>query len=157
MKKQILLLSLVTLGYMASSHGAGVFVMAQVNKIKESMVEGTTQKINAQAADIKSQNPTNSGTDVLELSEKKPGKWVITALNPGTAVIELKKDKAGHKVKKHHCKHTITVTPKKIGTKKVKSEAKKLEQDIKQDVKNFKNEVKEVEQKVEKRMRRNNS
>ncbi len=153
MKKQILILSLMTLGYIASSHGAGVFVMAQVNKIKESMLQGTTQKINAQAADIKSQNPTNAGTDVLELSEKKPGKWTITALNPGTAVIELKKDKAGHKVKKHHCKHTITVTPKKTTTKKVKSEVQK----IKQDFKNFETEVKEVEEKVEKRMRRTNS
>lgn len=125
MKKQLFIIALIALGYTTSSYGAGVFVMAQINKIKEKMVVGSSQKINAHFAEIVKDNPEMGGQAVVELSETKHGKWVLKALNPGTATIALKKDKSGHKHEKHHCQHTITVVAKKDSGKAKSAQTEK--------------------------------
>ncbi len=139
MKKQLFIIALVALGYTTSSYGAGVFVMAQINKIKEKMVVGSSQKINAHFAEIVKDTPEMTGQAVVELSETKHGKWVLKALNPGSAIIALKKDKSGHKHEKHHCQHTITVVAKKDSGKAKSAQTEKPASKDKKSSKNREN------------------
>jgi len=71
MKKQLLTLTLLTLGYVASSHGAGVAVMAHLTRLKTDVVAGTSQKVTAKAMWIEKSTPNTPGQVVLELEEKK--------------------------------------------------------------------------------------
>jgi|GEM_PF-5504863 len=119
MKKQLLALTLISLGYVASSYGMGVAIMAEWGKLKKDVVENTSQTVYARAIWIEDEKPTVAGQPVLELEETKPDVWLVKHLNPGTATLYIKKQKSGYSKNHatqshHHCKPAmITVRPAK--------------------------------------------
>lgn len=127
MKKQLLAITLIALGYVASSHGGGVLLTAYVTKLKTEMKAGGYQNVWARSIALDENNPTVPGQQVLEIEEieaptKKGGQgtWRINALNPGTATVYIKKRNPGysheHEKGLYHCTPTtITVIGKKTG------------------------------------------
>ena len=115
MKKQLFTLALLTFGYVASSHSAGTLALVYMTNIDKKMAAGTTQKVNAIYARIKSETPKVHGQSVLRLEETEPGKWLIITENPGTATIVLEKKVSGYSIDKklNTCEHDITVTAAK--------------------------------------------
>lgn len=113
MKKQLFTLALLALGYVASSHGMGVAVLAHMNKIKETMAPETTQVVRGVNAYVVSQQPKVAGQTVIEIEKIVSGpnkdKYQITSKNPGTAAIVIEKRIGGHTNKVHYAEHDITV------------------------------------------------
>ncbi len=111
MKKQLFALALISLGYIASSHGMGVAIMAEWGKFKKDVVEDTTQTVYATAIWIEDEAPTVAGQPVLELEETKKDVWLLKHLNPGTATVHIKKRRSGysedHDKAHHHCKPAV--------------------------------------------------
>lgn len=111
MKKQLFTLALISLGYIASSHGMGVAIMAEWGKFKKDVVENTSQTVYATAIWIEDETPTVPGQPVLELEETKKNVWVLKHLNPGTATVYIKKRNSGysegHEKAHHHCKPSV--------------------------------------------------
>lgn len=122
MKKQLLTLALLTLGYVTNSHSMGVAVLAHMNRFKETMAVGETQMVRGADVRIISQTPQVPGQTVIEVDEivsgSNKGKWNITTKNLGLAVIEIDKRIGGHTKKFHTAEHDITVTEVKKGKKK---------------------------------------
>lgn len=122
MKKQLLALTLISLGYIASMHGMGVAIMAEWGKLKKDVIENTSQIVNATAIWIEDENPTVAGQPVLEIKEKNKNVWTLNHLNPGTATLHIKKKRSGysnnHEKAHHHCKPAvITVRAANTGKK----------------------------------------
>jgi hypothetical protein len=113
MKKQLFTLALLALGYIASSHGMGVALLAHMNRINETMAPNTTQIVRGVNAYVVSQTPKVAGQTVIEIekivSGPNKGKYQITSKDPGTAAIVIEKTIAGHTKKVHYAEHDITV------------------------------------------------
>jgi len=113
MKKQLFTLALVALGYVASSHGMGVAILAHMNKINETMAPDTTQIVRGVNAYVVSQTPQVHGQTVVRVekivSGPNKGKFMVTSENPGTAAIVIEKRIGGHTNKVHYAEHDITV------------------------------------------------
>lgn len=111
MKKQLFALALISLGYIASSHGMGVAIMAEWGKFKKDVVENTSQTVYATAIWIEDEAPVVAGQPVLELEETKKDVWLLKHLNPGTATVHIKKRRSGysedHDKAHHHCKPAV--------------------------------------------------
>lgn len=118
MNKQfkLLMLSALTLGCTSSLNAAGTLAVALATKFNENMTVGDVQKVNAKAIFLKKEYD-NNGESVVQLTEKKPNKWTVTALSEGKVDIVIKKAQSGYSenhAKGHrHCHHTITVKAKK--------------------------------------------
>ena len=115
MKKQLFTLALLTLGYVASSHSMGVAVVAHLTKLKTNVAADTTQTVNAKAMWFEDEKPVIAGQPVLEIEETKPGTWLVKHVNPGTAMLHIRKKNPGyshgHEKGHHKCKGAlITVT-----------------------------------------------
>ncbi len=124
MKKQLFTLALLTLGYVASSHGALVAAMAHMNKFNETMAVGETQMVRGVDVRIISQTPAVPGETVFEVDEivsgPNTGKWIFTTKAKGTGEIEIDKTIGGHHPSKkvRTAKHTITVIGAKTNKKR---------------------------------------
>jgi len=113
MKKQLFTLTLLALGYVASSYGMGVAVLAHMNKTKETMAPNTTQVVRGVNAYVVSQKPKVTGETVVRIekivSGPDKGKHMITSEGQGTAAIVIEKRIGGHTKKVHYAEHDITV------------------------------------------------
>lgn len=121
-KQQLLTLALIALGYVTSTYTGGVFVMAQMGKLKTNVEEGTSQKVNAHALWVANEKPKIPNTTVLRLEEKGENKWIVHHDAPGTAVLHMKKKKPGHSkdhesLNHHRCKPAL-ITVRPMGTAK---------------------------------------
>ncbi len=123
MKKQITLLAIVTLGFTASVQSAALAVAAYMTTFPTEAKVGKPFKVNAYSISIESSNPE----EVIEISEKTTGTWMIKPLKAGEVTINLNKNKAGYRHKKHPCTHVLTVTDPKA---KIKKDVDQLAQDI---------------------------
>ena len=150
MKKQLILLSFAALlSTTTFMEAAGVALFAHMGRFKEEMNVGDEQKVNAETMHI------TAGHDVVMLTEKESGKWVVTALKAGTATVCLEKSKPGYKSKRHKCCHTIVVTGKngivakaKRVAKRVAADVEDVAQDIEQDVSMLRQKAKGMRQGV---------
>ncbi len=122
MKKQLFTLALLTLGYVASSHGGMVLLHSHMNKFKETMALGETQMVRGVDVRIISQTPSIPGQSVVTVEEivsgPNMGKWIITTVGLGFAAIEIDKKIGGYTKKFHTAEHDITVTKAKNKNKK---------------------------------------
>ena len=118
MNKQfkLLMLSALTLGCASSLNAASTLLLVWATKLNETMTVGDVQNVKAKAIFLEKESDNNQKS-VVQLTEKKPNKWTVTAFNPGTVKVVVKKAQSGYSeghAKGHrHCHHTITVKAKK--------------------------------------------
>lgn len=124
MNKRIIFLTLIALGSASSTYCAGTLVLVWATKLSEDMVVGDEQHVRTSSIAIKKEYDNNN-MPVIEVSEKDPDKWTIKALNPGKVDVVIHKSMSGFKNKKRHCKHTITVKPKKTKANNNKPKSEK--------------------------------
>ncbi len=143
MKKQLILLSLAALlSTTTLMEAAGVALFAHMGRFREEMNVGDEQKVNAETMRI------TAGHDIVMITEKESGKWVITALKAGTAEICLEKSKPGYKSRRHKCCHPIVVTNKKGITAEVKRAAKRVAAEVEDVVEDIEQDVTMLRQKA---------